>query len=206
MAPTNGINHGSIPNGIAPASDDLVVFACPAAVLPSSSSDTRPLPATIEASLETGRITAVHRQLIPRSAYEGRLASPAEQYHAIEEGCLLFPGLVDAHVHLNEPGRTEWEGFATGTAVSPRPKRFATELTDQRFPGGCFRRRDHARRHAPKRHPSDHDGRQSQSKDGRGSGAMQGRRGILGRGHPRQPSPFTRFRLLASPLTRDCAS
>lgn len=26
--------------------------------------------------------------------------------------------LVDAHVHLNEPGRTEWEGFATGTAVS----------------------------------------------------------------------------------------
>ncbi|GAA5867228.1 hypothetical protein JCM8547_003126 [Rhodosporidiobolus lusitaniae] len=30
----------------------------------------------------------------------------------------LLPGLVDAHVHLNEPGRTEWEGFATGTAAA----------------------------------------------------------------------------------------
>lgn len=26
--------------------------------------------------------------------------------------------LVDCHVHLNEPGRTDWEGFATGTAAS----------------------------------------------------------------------------------------
>ena len=24
----------------------------------------------------------------------------------------LLPGLVDSHVHINEPGRTEWEGFA----------------------------------------------------------------------------------------------
>jgi allantoinase len=30
----------------------------------------------------------------------------------------LLPGLVDAHVHLNEPGRTEWEGFATGTRAA----------------------------------------------------------------------------------------
>ncbi|PNY81884.1 allantoinase [Deinococcus koreensis] len=27
----------------------------------------------------------------------------------------VFPGVVDAHVHLNEPGRTDWEGFETGT-------------------------------------------------------------------------------------------
>ncbi len=27
----------------------------------------------------------------------------------------LLPGFVDAHVHINEPGRTEWEGFATAT-------------------------------------------------------------------------------------------
>jgi allantoinase len=31
---------------------------------------------------------------------------------------MLIPGLVDSHVHLNEPGRTEWEGFATGTAAA----------------------------------------------------------------------------------------
>ncbi|HEV7204622.1 MAG TPA: allantoinase AllB [Jatrophihabitans sp.] len=30
----------------------------------------------------------------------------------------LLPGLVDSHVHVNEPGRTEWEGFATATAAA----------------------------------------------------------------------------------------
>src|SRR4051812_3271312 len=28
---------------------------------------------------------------------------------------ILLPGLVDTHVHMNEPGRTAWEGFATAT-------------------------------------------------------------------------------------------
>jgi allantoinase len=30
-------------------------------------------------------------------------------------GLTVFPGLIDAHVHFNEPGRTEWEGAATGS-------------------------------------------------------------------------------------------
>ncbi len=30
----------------------------------------------------------------------------------------LLPGLVDAHTHINEPGRTEWEGFATATRAA----------------------------------------------------------------------------------------
>src|SRR5579862_6260288 len=30
----------------------------------------------------------------------------------------LLPGLVDSHVHVNEPGRTEWEGFASATAAA----------------------------------------------------------------------------------------
>jgi allantoinase len=33
-------------------------------------------------------------------------------------GLLVLPGLVDAHVHFNEPGRTEWEGFVTGTTAA----------------------------------------------------------------------------------------
>jgi allantoinase len=33
------------------------------------------------------------------------------------EGRFVFPGIVDAHVHFNEPGRTEWEGLATGSAA-----------------------------------------------------------------------------------------
>ena len=31
---------------------------------------------------------------------------------------VLIPGLVDTHVHINEPGRTEWEGFATATRAA----------------------------------------------------------------------------------------
>ena len=31
---------------------------------------------------------------------------------------VLLPGLVDTHVHINEPGRTEWEGFATATRAA----------------------------------------------------------------------------------------
>ncbi len=31
---------------------------------------------------------------------------------------VLLPGLVDAHVHINEPGRTEWEGFETATRAA----------------------------------------------------------------------------------------
>ena len=30
----------------------------------------------------------------------------------------LLPGLVDAHTHINEPGRTEWEGFETATRAA----------------------------------------------------------------------------------------
>ncbi|HEX8566734.1 MAG TPA: allantoinase AllB [Pyrinomonadaceae bacterium] len=31
---------------------------------------------------------------------------------------VVMPGLVDAHVHVNEPGRTEWEGFMTATRAA----------------------------------------------------------------------------------------
>lgn len=45
-------------------------------------------------------------------------ATPAGlNLHDAEDAAVL-PGLVDPHVHLNEPGRTEWEGFASGTAAA----------------------------------------------------------------------------------------
>lgn len=31
---------------------------------------------------------------------------------------VILPGLIDPHVHVNEPGRTEWEGFATATRAA----------------------------------------------------------------------------------------
>jgi allantoinase len=48
--------------------------------------------------------------------------TPYEQTGAasvVEAGdWLVTPGLVDSHVHINEPGRTEWEGFATATEAA----------------------------------------------------------------------------------------
>ncbi len=34
------------------------------------------------------------------------------------EDSVIMPGIVDSHVHVNEPGRTEWEGFATATRAA----------------------------------------------------------------------------------------
>ncbi len=43
---------------------------------------------------------------------------PRESSEEIDAGGLhVFPGVIDAHVHFNEPGRTDWEGFATGSAA-----------------------------------------------------------------------------------------
>src|SRR5216684_3947757 len=44
----------------------------------------------------------------------------------VPEGCpvydagqsVVMPGLVDTHVHINEPGRTDWEGFETATRAA----------------------------------------------------------------------------------------
>ena len=30
----------------------------------------------------------------------------------------LLPGLIDVHTHINQPGRTEWEGFETATRAA----------------------------------------------------------------------------------------
>ncbi|MHB1021063.1 MAG: allantoinase AllB [Acidobacteriaceae bacterium] len=58
-------------------------------------------------------------------AEDGRIVRIAEMdavpagYEVLDFGddCIL-PGLVDTHVHINEPGRTEWEGFATATQAA----------------------------------------------------------------------------------------
>lgn len=36
----------------------------------------------------------------------------------LADGQVLIPGLVDTHVHVNEPGRTEWEGFDSATRAA----------------------------------------------------------------------------------------
>ncbi|KAJ5808491.1 hypothetical protein N7474_009760 [Penicillium riverlandense] len=68
--------------------------------------------ATIVISRATGKITAVFDSIIPASEFPS--GTPYTDYSPH----VLLPGLVDAHVHLNEPGRTEWEGFYTGTQAA----------------------------------------------------------------------------------------
>ncbi|HEY8898572.1 MAG TPA: amidohydrolase family protein, partial [Niastella sp.] len=55
--------------------------------------------------IQDGLITGISDQLSP---------NPSREVIDIGDS-LLMPGLVDPHVHLNEPGRADWEGFATGT-------------------------------------------------------------------------------------------
>src|SRR5690349_4002326 len=51
-----------------------------------------------------GRIVAIAPEIAGTSA---------EEIDAT--GLHLFPGVIDAHVHFDEPGRTEWEGFVSGS-------------------------------------------------------------------------------------------
>ncbi len=53
--------------------------------------------------------------------HDGRIADIAAYDRAadIDAGDkYILPGLVDTHVHINEPGRTEWEGFRTATRAA----------------------------------------------------------------------------------------
>lgn len=57
--------------------------------------------------VEAGRISRI-----------GLLAEAPEDARRLGPDEVLLPGLVDTHVHVNEPGRTEWEGFRTATAAA----------------------------------------------------------------------------------------
>ncbi|MGI8695011.1 MAG: allantoinase AllB [Geodermatophilaceae bacterium] len=60
------------------------------------------------------------------AVHSGRIVGiePLGSYPAVDvmvdygEDVVLLPGFVDSHVHVNEPGRTEWEGFGTATRAA----------------------------------------------------------------------------------------
>lgn len=56
---------------------------------------------------------------------DGRIAGIGEYHERMQgyavhdhEAWHILPGLVDTHVHINEPGRTEWEGFDSATRAA----------------------------------------------------------------------------------------
>src|SRR6201995_725081 len=65
-------------------------------------------------AVRDGRIAAVADPAAGDPALENDAAEGGEL--AADE--VLLPGLVDSHVHVNEPGRTEWEGFASATRAA----------------------------------------------------------------------------------------
>ncbi|ODQ68004.1 allantoinase [Nadsonia fulvescens var. elongata DSM 6958] len=67
-------------------------------------------PATIVYSTTTGKIIAINSGILPPTKF-----TDCTSYRLIPSNLVVLPGLVDSHVHLNEPGRTDWEGFASGT-------------------------------------------------------------------------------------------
>ncbi len=69
-------------------------------------------PATIVISLVSGKITSIFHSVLPPSDF------PVGTPYTDHSPHIILPGLVDSHVHLNEPGRTEWEGFWTGTRAA----------------------------------------------------------------------------------------
>ncbi len=65
-------------------------------------------------AVRDGRIAAIGPDLTHRDA----ASVAARDIVRLADGEVLLPGLVDTHVHINEPGRTEWEGFDTGTRAA----------------------------------------------------------------------------------------
>lgn len=90
----------------------LTILVSSRAVISQPDNSLTVSPATISISSATGKIVSVTPEIVPQSSF------PADTTYVDHSPKLLLPGLVDAHVHLNEPGRTEWEGFWTGTRAA----------------------------------------------------------------------------------------
>ena len=113
-----GINHNT-PSSTQPVSSPsqpasssgisvpITVLASSRAVLAGRLTE-----ATIVISQTTGKITSIFHSVLPPSSF------PQGTPYVDHSPHVLLPGLGDAHVHLTAPGRTEWEGFWTGTRAA----------------------------------------------------------------------------------------
>ena len=122
-----------------------------------------------------GRIVAVERGGAAGAALSG------EETLRLGDELVLLPGLVDTHVHVNEPGRTEWEGFASATRAAAA--------------GGVTTIVDMPLNSIPP--TTTVEALRAKQAVARGPGLR--RRGVLGRrrpGQPRRPAPAARGRCL----------
>ncbi|TIA89879.1 hypothetical protein E3P99_01850 [Wallemia hederae] len=83
---------------------DIYTITAESVLLPSSY---EPQPATLQISQKSGKIVDVFGG-IRKDKKVGKVVSYGSSQ-------ILLPGLVDTHVHINDPGRSEWETFDTAT-------------------------------------------------------------------------------------------
>jgi allantoinase len=65
------------------------------------------------------RAAAIHirdGRIVATGAFDD--VPPDCQCIAVDDDALVMPGLVDTHVHINEPGRSDWEGFRSATRAA----------------------------------------------------------------------------------------
>jgi allantoinase len=73
------------------------------------------LPSGVQPATVHIRDTRIERVDLQRPA--SNVPPPASEVHDVGH-LVVMAGIVDTHVHVNEPGRTEWEGFETATAAA----------------------------------------------------------------------------------------
>jgi allantoinase len=70
----------------------------------------------IEGSFRPAAVVVEDKRIVDIVGVRDRII--AARTALVPDDAVLLPGLVDSHVHVNEPGRTEWEGFATATRAA----------------------------------------------------------------------------------------
>src|SRR5204863_2350941 len=88
--------------------NNLLIISGSRIILPDS---IEPVPGTIEIDKNVGKIIKI---LPHQSSINDYNVQKQQQFLDVGMN-VVMPGIIDAHVHLNEPGRTHWEGFETGT-------------------------------------------------------------------------------------------
>src|SRR5947199_405524 len=73
-------------------------------------------PAVVEGAVSSGSVGVAAGRVTVLAPYDD--APAARRVVTLEDDEVLLPGLVDTHVHVNEPGRTSWEGFESATRAA----------------------------------------------------------------------------------------